>query len=144
MILSYAFALMGIQSSPAFSMWSFANKNPKPFAPQQVWASSMGIGGILIFFTAMQAFSGHLLGADTKMLEAGFAKDVMQLGKDLMDMAGKAGNDRAGLDQSSGRYGPMDGWPPCGLCSGSHAIDGCGLHVHGKRYAYPGHLQTLF
>ncbi len=89
MILSYAFALMGIQSSPAFSMWSFANKNPKPFAPQQVWASSLGIGGILIFFTAMQAFSGHLLGADTKMLEAGFAKDVMQIGKDLMQTPGK-------------------------------------------------------
>ena len=89
MILSYAFALMGIQSSPAFSMWSFSNKNPKPFAPQQVWASSLGIGGILIFFTAMQAFSAHLLGADTKMLEAGFAKDVMQLGKDLLQMPGK-------------------------------------------------------
>jgi Na+/proline symporter len=88
MILSYAFALMGIQSSPAFSMWSFSNTNPKPFAPQQVWASSMGIGGILIFFTAIQAFSAHLLGADPKMLEAGFAKDVMQLGKDLLDMPG--------------------------------------------------------
>ncbi len=89
MILSYAFALMGIQSSPAFSMWSFSNTNPKPFAPQQVWASSMGIGGILIFFTAIQAFSAHLLGADPKMLEAGFAKDVMQLGKDLLSMPGK-------------------------------------------------------
>jgi Na+(H+)/acetate symporter ActP len=49
----------------------------------------LGIGGILIFFTAMQAFSGHLLGADTKMLEAGFAKDVMQIGKDLMQTPGK-------------------------------------------------------
>jgi len=91
MILSYAFALMGIQSSPAFSMWSFANKNPKPFAPQQVWASSMGIGGILIFFTAMQAFGAHLIGADTQMLEAGFAKDFMNLGKDLLTMPGKQG-----------------------------------------------------
>jgi Na+/proline symporter len=91
MILSYAFALMGIQSSPAFSMWSFANKNPKPFAPQQVWASSMGIGGILIIFTAFQAFSGHLIGADTAMLKAGFAKDIMQLGQDLMKMPGKQG-----------------------------------------------------
>jgi Na+/proline symporter len=89
MILSYAFALMGIQSSPAFSMWSFSNTNPKPFAPQQVWASSLGIGGILIFFTAMQAFSAHLLGASTKMLEAGFANDVMKLGKDLLDMPGR-------------------------------------------------------
>ncbi|UCH81625.1 MAG: sodium:solute symporter family protein [Nitrospiraceae bacterium] len=91
MILTYAFALMGIQSSPAFSMWSFSNKNPKPFAPQQVWASSFGIGGILIFFTAMQAFSGHLIGADTQMLEAGFAVDKLQLGKDIMEMEGKQG-----------------------------------------------------
>jgi Na+/proline symporter len=91
MILSYAFALMGIQSSPAFSMWSFSNKNPSPFAPQQVWASSMGIGGILIFFTAMQGLGGHLIGADPRMLEAGFAKDVLNLGKDLMSMPGKQG-----------------------------------------------------
>ncbi len=91
MILSYAFALMGIHSSPAFSMWSFANKNPKPFAPQQVWASSLGIGGILIFFTAMQGLGGHLIGADPRMLEAGYATDVMKLGKDLMAMPGKQG-----------------------------------------------------
>ena len=91
MILSYAFALMGIQSSPAFSMWSFSNKNPRPFAPQQVWASSFGIGGILIFFTAMQGLGGHLIGADTRMLQAGFATDVLNLGKDLMEMPGKQG-----------------------------------------------------
>jgi Na+/proline symporter len=91
MILSYAFALMGIQSAPAFSMWSFSNKNPKPFAPQQVWASSMGIGGILIFFTAMQGLGGHLIGADPRMLEAGYAQDVLKLGKDLMAMPGKQG-----------------------------------------------------
>jgi Na+/proline symporter len=91
MILTYAFALMGIHSSPAFSMWAFSNKNPRPFAPQQVWASAFGIGGILIFFTAFQAFSGHLIGADTKMLEAGFAVDKLNLGKDLMTMPGKQG-----------------------------------------------------
>jgi len=91
MILSYAFALMGIQSSPAFSMWSFSNKNPAPFAPQQVWASSFGIGGILIFFTAMQGLGGHLIGADPRMLQAGFATDVLKLGQDLMEMPGKQG-----------------------------------------------------
>jgi Na+/proline symporter len=91
MILSYAFALMGIQSSPAFSMWSFSNKNPRPFAPQQVWASAFGIGGILIFFTAMQGLGGHLIGADTRMLQAGFGTDVLNLGKDLMAMPGKQG-----------------------------------------------------
>jgi len=47
MCLTYMFALMGIQSAPAFTMWSFSNKNPRPFAPQQVWASSFGIGFIL-------------------------------------------------------------------------------------------------
>jgi Na+/proline symporter len=91
MILSYAFALMGIQSSPAFSMWSFSNKNPSPFAPQQVWASSFGIGGILIFFTAMQGLGGHIIGADPRMLQAGFGTDVLKLGKDLMAMPGKQG-----------------------------------------------------
>jgi Na+/proline symporter len=91
MILTYAFALMGIQSSPAFSMWSFSNKNPRPFAPQQVWASSLGIGGILIMFTAIQGFAGHIIGGDPRMLAAGHGKDVMQLGKSLMEMPGKQG-----------------------------------------------------
>ena len=48
MVLTYMFALMGIHSSPAFSMWAFSNKDPEPFAPQQVWASSFGIGFALI------------------------------------------------------------------------------------------------
>ncbi len=61
MILTYAFALMGIHASPAFSMWAFANKNPKPFPLQQVWASSLGIGFALIFFTTMQAMGGWVL-----------------------------------------------------------------------------------
>ncbi len=91
MILTYMFALMGIQSAPAFSMWSFANKNPKPFAPQQVWASSFGIGFILFFFTAFQGLGAHLIGADSAMLAAGHGKDVMGLGQDLMKTAGKQG-----------------------------------------------------
>ncbi|HFB83464.1 MAG TPA: sodium:solute symporter family protein, partial [Thermodesulfatator sp.] len=91
MILTYMFALMGIQSAPAFSMWAFSNKNPKPFAPQQVWASSAGIGFILIVFTAIQGMGGHLIGADHKLLELGIAKDVLNLHKDLMEMPGKQG-----------------------------------------------------
>lgn len=35
MILTYMFALMGIQSSPAFTMWTFGIKSPKPLAWQQ-------------------------------------------------------------------------------------------------------------
>src|SRR5210317_577910 len=91
MCLTYMFALMGIQSAPAFSMWSFANKNPRPFAPQQVWASSFGIGFILIIFTAIQGLGGHLIGADPIALEQGFGKDVLQIGGNIMETPGKQG-----------------------------------------------------
>ncbi len=64
MVLTYMFALMGIQSAPAFTMWAFGNRDPKPFAPQQVWASSLCIGAILFFFTAFQGMGAHLLGAN--------------------------------------------------------------------------------
>ena len=62
---------MGIHSSPAFSMWAFSNKDPEPFAPQQVWASSVGIGFALFFFTAAQGMGAHLLGADPVVNAAG-------------------------------------------------------------------------
>ena len=91
MCLTYMFALMGIQSAPAFSMWSFSNKNPRPFAPQQVWASSAGIGFILIIFTAIQGLGGHLIGADAAALQAGVAKDVLNIGGNIMEMPGKQG-----------------------------------------------------
>jgi Na+/proline symporter len=96
MVLTYMFALMGIQSAPAFSMWSFSNASPKPFAPQQVWASSFGIGLILFFFTAMQAMGAHLLGADTSFLAAhpDMVNNVLGTelgGKDLMESTGKQG-----------------------------------------------------
>jgi len=61
MILTYMFALMGIQSAPAFSMWAFANKDPRPFPWQQVVASSLVIGGIMFFFTAIQGLGGAML-----------------------------------------------------------------------------------
>jgi Na+/proline symporter len=85
------FAVMGIQAAPACSMLSFANKNPKPFAPQQVWASSAGIGFILIIFTAIQGLGGHLIGADANALTAGIAKDVLQIGGDINALPGKQG-----------------------------------------------------
>jgi Na+/proline symporter len=73
MVLTYMFALMGIQSAPAFTMWAFGNTSPKPFAPQQVWASSFCIGLILFFFTAFQGMGAHLLGANPIVNEAGLA-----------------------------------------------------------------------
>ncbi|MDC1476070.1 sodium:solute symporter family protein [Pelagibacteraceae bacterium] len=71
MVLTYMFALMGIHSSPAFSMWAFSNKDPEPFAPQQVWASSVGIGFALFIFTAAQGMGAHILGADPVVNAAG-------------------------------------------------------------------------
>ena len=96
MVLTYMFALMGIQSAPAFSMWAFSNHNPKPFAPQQVWASAFGIGFILMVFTAMQGLGAHFLGADTAFAAAHpeLVNNVMSeglQGKDLMESAGKQG-----------------------------------------------------
>ena len=96
MVLTYMFALMGIHSSPAFSMWSFANRDPSPFAPQQVWASSFGIGLILFLFTAFQGMGGHFLGADLAFMEAHpeLVNNVLGAGlggNDLMASAGKQG-----------------------------------------------------
>lgn len=96
MILTYMFALMGIQSAPAFSMWAFGNKSPEPFAPQQVWASSFGIGLILMFFTAIQGIGAHFLGADSAFSAAhpDLVNNVMSAGlqgKDLLESVGKQG-----------------------------------------------------
>ena len=96
MVLTYMFALMGIHSAPAFTMWAFSNTDPRPFAPQQVWASAFGIGFILFVFTAFQGLGAHLLGADLAFMEAHpeHVNNVMQAGlggKDLMESAGKQG-----------------------------------------------------
>ena len=96
MVLTYMFALMGIQSAPAFTMWSFSNKSVEPFAPQQVWASSFGIGLILMVFTATQGIGAHFIGADLSMAAAhpDLVNNVMGSGlngKDIMDTAGKQG-----------------------------------------------------
>jgi len=70
MILTYLIGLMGIQSSPAFSMWAFASRSSAAFAPQQVWASALAIGLILILFTAVQGIGGHFLGTDWSFMAA--------------------------------------------------------------------------
>lgn len=69
MILSYLIALMGIQASPAFSMLALASRRPA-FAAQQVWASALVMGLILMVFTAIQGIGGHFLGADQAFLTA--------------------------------------------------------------------------
>jgi Na+/proline symporter len=70
MCMTYMFALMGIQSSPAFSMWAFANKTPQAFRWQQVIASSLIVGIILFTFTIFQGLGGHIL------VENGILKNI--------------------------------------------------------------------
>jgi Na+/proline symporter len=61
MILTYMFALMGIQSSPAFTMWTFGIKSPKPLAWQQAFMSTFVVGFALFFFTAFQGMGARVL-----------------------------------------------------------------------------------
>ncbi len=61
MILTYMFALMGIQSSPAFTLWNFGLKSPKPLAWQQVFMSTFVVGVALFFFTAFQGMGARIL-----------------------------------------------------------------------------------
>ena len=61
MCMTYMFALMGIQSSPAFSMWAFANKTPQAFRWQQVIASSLVVGILLFTFTIFQGLGAQVL-----------------------------------------------------------------------------------
>lgn len=61
MLLTFMFALMGIQSSPAFTMWAFSNKTPKHFWVQQVIFSSFIVGLVMLVFTTIQGIGAHLL-----------------------------------------------------------------------------------
>jgi solute:Na+ symporter, SSS family len=61
MILTYMFALMGIQSSPAFILWNFGMSNPKPLAWQQVFMSTFVVGICLFFFAAFQGMGAKIL-----------------------------------------------------------------------------------
>jgi len=62
--MTYMFALMGIQASPAFSMWAFSNKTSRAFRWQQVVASSLVIGIILFTFTIFQGVAGWIFSAN--------------------------------------------------------------------------------
>ncbi len=96
MILTYTIALMGIQCTPAFTMWAFASRSPAAFAPQQVWATAFAAGFVLFIFAAIQGIGGHLLGADLELNQArdagGIVNNVLGISmgeSDLMDLPGQ-------------------------------------------------------
>ena len=61
--LSFLIAMMGLQASPAFTMWAFSNASPRAFAAQQVWASSFIMGLLLVVLVAGLGMGARLLGA---------------------------------------------------------------------------------
>ena len=71
MILTFVFALTGIQMSPNFLMLVFSSKEVKPFATQQIWFSAFLIGLIFIFFTIIVGVGSNLLGANNIINESG-------------------------------------------------------------------------
>ena len=70
MVLTYMFALMGIQSSPAFILWNFGIKSPKPLAWQQVFMSTFIVGVCLFFFSAFQGMGAKILELSGEMVIA--------------------------------------------------------------------------
>ena len=83
MLLSTCFALMGMQASPAFSMLAFSCRDPKGFAPQQVWVSAGLVGAVLVFLSVAQGMGANFLGASASLSAAGLA-----LGQVLPDLGG--------------------------------------------------------
>ena len=71
MILTFAFALIGLQISPNSSMLTFSSKDVGYFANQQIWFSAFLIGFLLIFFTIGIGTGSALLGANSIINESG-------------------------------------------------------------------------
>ena len=61
MCLTYMFSLMGIQSSPAFTMNFFGIKSPKVLGWQQAFMSTFVVGFALFYFTAIQGMGAKVL-----------------------------------------------------------------------------------
>jgi len=79
-ILTFMFAMTGIQASPAFTMWAFASESPKPFGVQQVFASSLVVGGIMFTLYrnlgTRRTFSGLNAYADLSTWKAFFVDPI--------------------------------------------------------------------
>ena len=73
MILTFVLSVMGIQSSPAFTMLGFTSRSPKGFAIHQIWGSAAVVGFILFIFSILIGVSANLLGANAAVNEAGLA-----------------------------------------------------------------------
>ena len=73
MILTFMLSVMGIQSSPSFTMLGFTSRSPKGFAINQLWGAEAVVGIILFVFSIMIGVSANLLGANAEVNKAGLA-----------------------------------------------------------------------
>ena len=71
MILTFTFALTGIQMSPNVSMLTFASKDVQHFGTQQIWFSAFLMGFLLIFFTTIIGAGSILLGGNYVINQSG-------------------------------------------------------------------------
>ena len=73
MTLTFMMSVMGIQSSPTFTMLGFTSKSPKGFSIHQIWGAAACVGIIMLLFSTLQGVSANLLGASSAVNKAGFA-----------------------------------------------------------------------
>ena len=71
MILTFTFAITGIQMSPNVSMLTFSSKNIEYLGTQQIWFSGFLMGFLLIFFTTAIGVGSILLGGNNIINESG-------------------------------------------------------------------------
>ena len=71
LILTFVFALAGIQMSPSISMLTFSSKDVEYFGTQQIWFSAFLIGFLLIFFTIGIGVGSTLLGGNNTINQTG-------------------------------------------------------------------------
>ena len=73
LLFTFILSTIGIFSSPAFTMWCFSSESPRPFAGQQVWTTTFFVGFVLIFFVTFLGISGHMLGSNSVVNDAGIS-----------------------------------------------------------------------
>ena len=73
MSLSFVLSFMGLQLSPAFSVWSFVSRSPRGFPIHQIWGSALCVGLAVFIFAPLQGLAGLVLGASGPVNAAGLA-----------------------------------------------------------------------
>ena len=71
MILTFVFALSGIQISPNMSMLTYSSKEIQNLGTQQIWFSSFLMGFLLIFFITPVGVGSILLGGNEAVNQSG-------------------------------------------------------------------------